>query len=95
MRLVWSSITSPMSIKGNTNVAPPATSMVRNAFPYPIQCPYKLWVSAIYGYVLCTCCCGVITAKAATPQNMTTAATVTEAKKQTTVLNTDRLAVAV
>lgn len=54
----WSSTTSPTSIRASTSAARRATSMARSVSPYPIRSRCKLWVSAVYSYVLCTCCCG-------------------------------------
>lgn len=53
----WSSTTSPTSIRASTSAARRATSMARSVSPYPIRSRCKLWVSAVYSYVLCTCCC--------------------------------------
>lgn len=54
----WSSTTSPTSTRASTNAVRRATSMARSVSPYPIRSHCKLWVSAVYSYVLCTCCCG-------------------------------------
>lgn len=83
----WSSTTSPTSIRASTSAARRATSMARSVSPYPIRSRCKLWVSAVYSYVLCTCCCrggreveaDEVYHKVATPQNMTATATVAKA----------------
>nr|CAB95654.1 PQBP-1 homologue [Drosophila melanogaster] len=40
----WSSTTSPTNTRASTSAGPPATSMARSGWPYPIRCRCKLWV---------------------------------------------------